>query len=401
MARHENRDAELPVRQQLLTVLRETLAAARRVVAEDELWLVGAASADSTVTVTDILGTDEGWQASAEADWQEQIEQADWIEVDGRRWHRPEDADALEGIRERSHRREADRIAAGRERLRDFDEEWAYNAARRRLEGTKLQIQKTEQEMQAGTIGLTEATRRLRRLRAEKEEVRKRVEEYEAGHASPDDTENPEELAGATASIFRRTATGWEISFDGGALFRVGDTNGARAAAYLIDSWAHPPYPDARCPQGGAAEVYEWVCGGQVGQSASHDDPNDTYRAITTDRARLAEIKKRREEIDSESLSPSLAEDREQQLAEEDDLLAREAEQIEADLNSKTNRQGQPRKPRPPGVDAVDSALTRFKKEMASKDLKLHDHLKNALKGGSSPRYSPDAEVPWEVSLHP
>ena len=125
MARHENRDAELPVRQQLLTVLRETLAAARRVVAEDELWLVGAASADSTVTVTDILGTDEGWQASAEADWQEQIEQADWIEVDGRRWHRPEDADALEGIRERSHRREADRIAAGRERLRDFDEEWA------------------------------------------------------------------------------------------------------------------------------------------------------------------------------------------------------------------------------------------------------------------------------------
>jgi hypothetical protein len=202
------------------------------------------------------------------------------------------------------------------------------------------------------------------------------------------------------ANVFRRTTGGWEIRYADGPLIQVANTAGARAAAYLLDAWANPAYTDARRPMGGAGEVYEFMNPGRGVQGLTHglDESADALHSMGKDRARLAEIEGLRIEIEEKSKS-LIDEGALADLAKEDDRLGLEAEEIEADLNSRTNRQGRPRKPRAVGVDALDSALWRFRRSIESRCPKLHAHLKDALKGGADPSYTPDADVHWEIHL--
>ena len=224
-----------------------------------------------------------------------------------------------------------------------------------------------------------------------------------ATEASPSDpatyvADGDEETKGGADNIFRRTDSGWEFRYAGGAFYALDDDNGSRAMAYLLSAWMQPPHPDVRYPEGGAAEVLSWVRGQKI-DTRTQEGP-DVRQAIAEYLLKLDEIDERRAKIESDSLNTLLLTDqREEELANEDKRLVQEASKIQTELNRLTDVRGRPRNPRPPGVEAVESALRRVKESIKKKSPDLHKHLTKALKMGATPRYSPDVDVQWEVRL--
>jgi hypothetical protein len=227
---------------------------------------------------------------------------------------------------------------------------------------------------------------------------RKTISEASADDPATHVAGSDEENKCVADNIFRRTDSGWEFCYAGGAFFGLDDDNGSRSMAYLLNAWMQPRHPDVRYPEGGAAEVLAWATKQEIDQRTRRGA--DLQPAIAEYRKRLDEIGERRSEIESELSDAFTPTDQQlEELANEDERLDQEVEKIQKELSSLTDRRGQPRRPRPPGVEAVESALRRFKKSIEKRCPGFHEHLNKALKMGTTPRYSPDEDVQWEVQL--